>query len=140
MSPFSRCLHELRMRHGIRQSELADLMGYEQSYISALEIGTKGPPTQEFVEKLAQTLELSADQRSKIHEAARASQRRLVLDSDSSTELFLLISELREQLHALHPAQIKLIREALGLKSSLVDWQPEPVRRIRRRRKEEATM
>ena len=50
MSPFSHFLHELRLRHQIRQSELAELLGYEQSYISALEIGAKGPPTEEFVE------------------------------------------------------------------------------------------
>lgn len=50
MSPFSHFLHELRLRHQIRQAELAELLGYEQSYISALEIGAKGPPTEEFVE------------------------------------------------------------------------------------------
>ena len=51
MSPFSHFLHELRLQHQIRQSELAELLGYEQSYISALEVGIKGPPTDEFVRK-----------------------------------------------------------------------------------------
>jgi predicted transcriptional regulator len=46
MSPFSHFLHELRLQHQIRQSELAELLGYEQSYISALEVGIKGPPTE----------------------------------------------------------------------------------------------
>lgn len=41
MSPFSHFLHELRMRYDIRQVELAETMGYEQSYISALEVGIK---------------------------------------------------------------------------------------------------
>ena len=57
MNPFSHYLHDLRMRHEIRQSELAELLGYEQSYISALEIGAKGPPTPEFIEKLILALE-----------------------------------------------------------------------------------
>jgi len=52
MSPFSHFLHELRMRLEIRQAELAELVGYEQSYISALEVGLKGPPTQEFITRL----------------------------------------------------------------------------------------
>jgi predicted transcriptional regulator len=35
------------MQHGICQTVLADMIGYEQTYISALEVGKKGPPTQE---------------------------------------------------------------------------------------------
>ena len=53
MSPFSRYLVDLRRRLGVRQGELADLLGYDQSYLSALEIGQKGPPTPEFVDRLA---------------------------------------------------------------------------------------
>lgn len=56
MSPFARQLHELRLRHGIRQNELAELIGYDQTYISALEVGLKGPPTPEFVDKVVATL------------------------------------------------------------------------------------
>lgn len=40
------------MRHGVRQVELAERIGYEQSYISALEAGAKGPPTPEFIDRL----------------------------------------------------------------------------------------
>ena len=49
------------MRHGIRQTELAELIGYEQTYISALEVGKKGPSTPEFVERLISALMLSAE-------------------------------------------------------------------------------
>jgi len=59
MSPFSHMLYELRMRFEIRQADLAELVGYEQSYISALEVGSKGPPTPEFIDKLVSVLELS---------------------------------------------------------------------------------
>jgi transcriptional regulator with XRE-family HTH domain len=59
MSPFSHFLHDLRMRLEIRQAELAELVGYEQSYISALEVGLKGPPTQEFIARLIHALSLS---------------------------------------------------------------------------------
>jgi predicted transcriptional regulator len=47
MSPFASALHSIRMQHGICQTVLADMIGYEQTYISALEVGKKGPPTQE---------------------------------------------------------------------------------------------
>jgi transcriptional regulator with XRE-family HTH domain len=50
------------MRHGIRQAELAEALGYEQSYISALEVGLKGPPTEVFVERLIQVLQIPVEQ------------------------------------------------------------------------------
>lgn len=140
MSPFARYLHDLRLRHGIRQSELAELVGYEQSYISALETGIKGPPNDEFVGKLVVSLEISEAEQETLREAIAASQRKLLLDPESSEEMFLLFKELREQIHVLHPVQIKMIRDALALKRSLAEWQPEPVRRIRRRRSTEAAM
>jgi len=48
-------------------------------YISDLEVGTKGPPTQEFVDRLVQVLNVSHDEQLAIYEALRVSQRKLVL-------------------------------------------------------------
>lgn len=78
MSPFSHLLRELRMRHNVRQVELAELLGYEQSYISALEVGLEGPPTQEFVERLKAALPLSSAEQQEVLAAVEASQRKLV--------------------------------------------------------------
>lgn len=140
MSPFSHFLHELRMRHEIRQAELAEMLGYEQSYISALEIGIKGPPTPEFVGKLIAALALSEDEQNEVRDAVDASQRKLVLEPDTPRDVYWMLKDLREQVNALHPIQLKMIRDALNLKGKLVDQQPEPIRRIKRRRKEEARM
>lgn len=140
MSPFSHLLHDLRMRYEIRQSELAEMLGYEQSYISALEIGVKGPPTPEFVEKLVSALALSEDEKQEVHDAVDASQRKLVAGPDTPRDVYWMLKDLREQLDVLHPIQLKMIRAALDLKGKFTDQQPEPVRRIKRRRKEEARM
>lgn len=140
MSPFSHFLHDLRMRHEIRQSELAELLGYEQSYISALEIGAKGPPTPQFVEKLISALGMSVAEQEEVRRIAEASQRKLALNADCPEDVYWMLQELREQVNALHPVQIKMIRDALELKDSLVDCRPEPIRRIKRRRREEARM
>lgn len=128
------------MRHEIRQAELAEMLGYEQSYISALEIGIKGPPTPEFVDKLIAALELSQDEQKGIRKAAEASQRKLVLEPDTPQDVYWMLRDLREQVNALHPIQIKMIRDALELKGKLLDQRPDPIRRIKRRRKEEARM
>lgn len=63
------------MRHNVRQVELAELLGYEQSYISALEVGLKGPPTQEFVERLKAALPVSSVEQQELLTAAEVSQR-----------------------------------------------------------------
>jgi len=51
-----------------------------------------------------------------------------------------MLQGLREQLDSLHPVQVRLIREALRLRGALVDREPEPIRRIKRRQREEVPM
>jgi transcriptional regulator with XRE-family HTH domain len=140
MSPFSHFLHELRLQHQIRQSELAELLGYEQSYISALEVGIKGPPTDEFVKKLITTMALPPSAQLELREAIAASDRKLALPADSPQSVYWMLKRLRDQLDNLHPLQVKMIQDALAMRSSLVEPSPEPVRRLKRRRREEATM
>lgn len=140
MSPFSHFLHELRLQHQIRQSELAELLGYEQSYISALEVGIKGPPTEEFVQKLITTLALPPSAQLELKEAVASSSRKLSIPADSPQSHYRMLRALRDQFDNLHPLQVKMIQDALAMRGSLVDPQPEPVLRIKRRRREEATM
>jgi transcriptional regulator with XRE-family HTH domain len=138
MSPFADYLHEQRLKRGIRQTELAELLGYEQSYISALEIGTKGPPTPEFLDKLARSLDMSDAERQELEQIVDASQRKLALDVDSSEGAYWMLYELRQQLDQLHPVKVQMIRDILKLK--LMHHEPEPPRRIKRRPREEAAM
>jgi len=140
MSPFSHFLHDLRLRHQIRQSELAELLGYEQSYISALEVGIKGPPTEEFVNKLVVALALPLSEQETLWEIIAASDRKLAIPADSPQPLYWMLKGLRDQLENLHPLQVKLIQDALAMRGSLLDPSPEPIRRIKRRRSEEAIM
>lgn len=113
MSPFSRYLVDLRRRLGVRQGELADLLGYDQSYLSALEIGQKGPPTPEFVDRLAKTLELSEEEQRVLFATADASERKLTISPKADEEIYLLLRDLRDKLPQLSAAQIRVIREML---------------------------
>lgn len=124
----------------MHQSELAQRMGYEQTYISALEVGNKGPPAAEFVEKLITTLALGTEEQARLTQAVEASQRKLVLEIDSSPETYWMLKELRERIQILHPAQIKMIRDVLQLPEALKERAIEPVHRLKRRRNEEARM
>ncbi|AEF98467.1 helix-turn-helix domain-containing protein [Methylomonas methanica] len=140
MNPFACFLHTIRMQRGIRQTELSDLIGYEQTYISALEIGKKGPPTPEFVEKLITALDLKGEEREHLLKAVEASNRKLVIDSDMPQDVFWMLQELRDRVSDLTLAEIQLIRQVLKLKESYGNSYVESGYRLHRRKKMEAQM
>lgn len=139
MSPFATYLYELRMRHSIRQGELSELIGYDQTYISALEVGLKGPPTPEFVDKLVERLELSTPQALELRNAAAASKRKLVIDVDAHPEVYLMFAALKNRLHDLHPAEARVIKAVLDMPDAVQLHELEPAKRLRRRKSEEAS-
>jgi len=137
MSPFSRLLHNLRVSRNIRQAQLAAMVGYDQTYISALEVGLKGPPTQEFVDRLAAALDLSPRDAEELYAAADASQRKLVIDSDVPHEVYVLLNRLRTSLPGLTPSQVRVITEVLNSKPAAADtWEPSTRSQGRRRKRE----
>jgi transcriptional regulator with XRE-family HTH domain len=139
MSPISELLHELRLRHGLRQADLAERIGYEQSYISAVEVGLKGPPLQEFLERFSAALSLTQAETAELFEAAEASQRKLVINADAPSDMFLMLKDLREGVDRLSPEQIQLIRDIVKLPTSMGPA-PQRIRRLKRKSKEEAIM
>lgn len=119
MNPFSIYFHDLRRRYRISQKELANLIGYEQGYISGLEIGRKGPPNEEFITKLITGLNLDAEEQMALHQAVQESQRKYILPGDASADVFRMVYELWSEMESLHPAQIRMIRDVLYLRNEL---------------------
>ncbi|HQT29613.1 MAG TPA: helix-turn-helix transcriptional regulator [Thiobacillus sp.] len=140
MSPFAELLYSIRTRQGISQSVLAKLTGYEQTYISAIEIGKKGPPTPAFVERLIVALDLSSEEQDRLRDALDASQRKLVIDGEMPSNVFWMFRELRHRVSNLIPEEIQLIRQVLALKETFHKACDEPNQRLKRRRKAEAPM
>ena len=128
------------MRHSIRQVDLADALGYEQSYISALEVGLKGPPSAAFVERLAQAFPLSELELHDLQEAVAASRRMYVLDTEMARDKFHLARRFHDSLAKLTIAQIKLIEGVLELPQWGANTPSDPPRRLRRRKTPEVTM
>lgn len=137
MSPFSKLLHDLRIRHGVRQADLAEALGYEQSYISALELGIKGPPTEAFIDKLIQVFDIPAVDQESIRTTADASVRKLVIDHDSPSDIYWLLRDLRSEVDRLSPHKVKLIRDLIHLQDATPMIRSEPAHSIKRRRKKE---
>lgn len=132
MSPFSTAFRELRIFCGLRQADFAARLGYEQSYISAIELGTKGPPSVEFIERLTERLQLDEHWQKRLLTALDESQRKITLPSESSDELYKMFNELRRQISALHPAQVELIQMALQMPTMLSNSPAKAMRMTRR--------
>lgn len=119
MSPFCLYIRHLRKRYKVSQGELAKRMGYEQGYISGLELGKKGPPNKEFEKKLIQALKLNVDEQEVLSQAIKESQRIYKIPSEAPIEIFRLVNLFWHELRRLHPAQVKMISETLRLREKL---------------------
>lgn len=115
MSPLSKLIIDLRKKKGFRQKDMAVALGYEQSYISALEVGSKGPPTSEFVAKLISVLNLDQEEKEQLELAIARSDRKLVLPVNAPESLYDLYYELRVVSEELLPSQIEMMRKILRL-------------------------
>ena len=119
MSPFSRYLKTLRIKRGVRQKELAYRLGFEPSYLSALERSKKGPPRQDFIRRLVQGLALDESEQAELARALKASRRQVSLPAQASDAEYALLHQLEPQLGNLNPLQIQLITLALQVPNFL---------------------
>jgi transcriptional regulator with XRE-family HTH domain len=140
MNPFANYLHTARISRGIRQTDLANILGYEQTYISALEVGKNGPPTEVFIKRLIEVFGLTVEESNVLRQTVEASKCKLTLDKDLHQDVFWMVHDLRERLPELSAVQIQLIRQILGLKDNLKQLPTEVIRPLKRRLNQEAKM
>lgn len=62
VSPFAAYLRELRLRRGIKQKDLAERVGCTPSYLSAIEMGGRGLPQKELMDRLIRELAPTAEE------------------------------------------------------------------------------
>jgi transcriptional regulator with XRE-family HTH domain len=118
MSPFSHLIRTYREKRNLRQSDAAELLGYEQSYLCGLETGSKGTPNAEFVEVLIKQYKLSHEEVDALIDSLKQSNRRLTIPLKASCEEYKLVNNLKEQLCKLSATQINLMQIALNLDKS----------------------
>lgn len=145
MSPFANQLKLIRLKRCLRQSELAELLGCKQSYLSGLELGIKGPPSKDFTTSLIRVLQLDEIEQSNLEASIEDSQRNLKIDREASEEVYRLMHRMAQQHGTLHPIQIELINTALDLRRNLNlgisnKIPTRIVRRDKRNKKEEVEM
>jgi transcriptional regulator with XRE-family HTH domain len=124
----------------MRQADFAAKLGYEQSYISAIELG-KGPPSGEFIDKVIERLQLTDTWEAKLRAALDESQRKIVMPAGAPEDVYKVFNALRRQVDTLRPVQLELMQIALRLPDALTAVQPPatlPPRRQRPRGKKKA--
>lgn len=115
MTPFSHFLRKLRTDRHIAQKDMAEFLGYEQSYISALENGVKGTPKRQFLDQVVKRLNLGEQEKQALFNAANMSRRSIKLPLKASCEIFEICHELEQQLPKITHFQLELITLALRL-------------------------
>lgn len=138
-SPVSIYLRDLRLQAGMTQLDLAHSIGYEQAYVSSIELGTKSP-SQEFLDKLVVVMKLNVHDCQKLALALKASRRRFVLPPESSTKTYKFCNDLWDKLERLHPALLDAMHVMLLVEDQVAERPRYQPTRLRRRSKQEAPM
>lgn len=138
-SPIALFLKDFRLRAGQTQRDFAHALGYEQAYVSGIELGQKGP-SKEFLERLKQDFRLSAHQVNELEEALGNSQRYFTLPAQASTDTYLFCNELWKKIETLHPAVLSSMRQLLAVEEQMIKRPRPPARLVRRKRNQEVQM
>lgn len=138
-SPISIFLRNLRLRAGLSQRQLADLLGYEQGYVSALEVGVKSPSI-EYIDGLIAKLKLNDKSKTDLEVAIKCSRRRFTLPADVSTETYLFCNALWEKIERLHPTLLSAIHQMIQVDDLIAEKPTPQPTRLRRNQKPETAM
>ena len=115
MSPFAITLKTLRLNRNLRQKDAADLLGYEQSFVSGLERGLKSPPKNGFIDQVAIKYQLTEVELEALTCAMCQSKRNYSIPKGASIDAYEIFRELEKQINQLGQNQLKLIKLALGI-------------------------
>ncbi|WP_259241815.1 helix-turn-helix domain-containing protein [Rheinheimera pacifica] len=116
MTPFGECLEKFRRDRGLKQFELAELVGIKASYVSVLERGHKGPPSKYILRQIIEKLELSEQEKQKLLHDAAISDYTFKVPYGTSRLEFELLHQLRNQLGTLNESQVLIMKTVLTMR------------------------
>ena len=115
MTPFAALLSDICRSRRIRQKELAYRLGVDPSYLSAVTAGRKGPPSDSFISKLNESLQLSDEEQLAMQESVKFSQTRYRMPKEANPQFYEMIWKIFASAEGLKPAQMNVIEEVLKL-------------------------
>jgi len=119
MTPFGEYLEQLRRSRYLQQKQLADIMGINPCYVSALEKGRKGPPSKSVLYQLIEQLNLSAEEEGGLWRSVELSNLNLRLPGNMSKQEFEFVYDLRRNLGRLSQHQLVIMQTALKMGESM---------------------
>ena len=118
MSPFAIQLKKIRIARKLQQNQLADIVGCEPSYVSALETDAKPPPQTDKLIHFLKKLNLSSEEEANLISTAKVSKRSIRLPLRGPTQLFEICHALEKKLPMLSLAQLGMIDLVLNVPPS----------------------
>ena len=116
MSPFAFQLRKIRTEKRLQQKAMAEIIGCEPSYLSALETDCKVPPQKNKLIQFFKKLNLSCEEETELLSAAEKSKRVIRLPLKGKSKLFEVCSALEIQLPNISDMQLELIELALRIR------------------------
>ena len=114
MTPFGARLRALRRERGVTLAALAAAIQVSSAYLSALEHGRRGTPSDGLVHQVCEFFGLIWDDADDLARLARASRPRVVLDTAGLTpEATAFANALAARIRALPPATLAEMRALL---------------------------
>jgi transcriptional regulator with XRE-family HTH domain len=124
LSPFAEALRKLRINRGLRQGDLAGLLGCDRGKVSALENDQREEVVLEFVESVARAVNATEEERIALLEAMRSSQRSYVVPPEASPKAYQLARELFDELDRLSNDQLDILRGVIRLGAAVTSGRP----------------
>ena len=115
MTPLTLELNPLIHLKRIRQKDLANMLGVDPTYLSAVINGRKNPPGEAFFDKLRDKLDLSEEESKRLEQAISYSQKRYLMPDHAEPYQYELAWHFMNMLETLKPGQASAIREILKL-------------------------
>lgn len=108
-------MESLRRSRQLQQVQLADIMGINSCYVSAIENGKKGPPSKGVLDRLVSELALDDREQGLLWEYVDQSKRTRRLPDNATADEYALMRDIERHLGALSKEQIEIIRNTLRL-------------------------
>lgn len=115
MTPFGHYLETVRRAREMQQTELANLLGIDPSYISSIERGKKGPPSADILQKIKTVLSLNDVESKELDLAVKQSGRVIRLPNTTSLAEYVLISTLSRRIGSLSKEEVNAMACILQL-------------------------
>lgn len=122
MTPLGKFILDRRVALAMQQVELAQRIGVHATYLSTIETGGKSPSKVDFLERLANGLELNEAAKVELFVAARKSRRNIVLPRSLTLTGYEAVNGFLDYIDGANDQQLEFVSAMLdGLQRLQID-------------------